>query len=417
MQEKLSFNPKQEYLISLFKNDKLKRINILQGSVRSGKTWISLILWAFWLATMPADGLYLMSAKNLTTLKRNCLLPLQELVGEDNFTFSMSLKEGRLFGRRVLLEGANDARAEGKIRGITLAGAYFDELTLCPEDFFTQLLARLSVKGAKLIATTNPDRPTHWLKEKYIDKAEDLDVLDLKFSFTDNPTLDKVYMESLKKEYQGVYYERFILGKWVVAEGAIYRIFSDDTQKYQISRDELPKLSYINIGVDFGGNGSSHAFVATGITGDFGKVIVLKSEKRKATGMTPNELYVKFYRFCESVLDSYGFIDHVYADSAEQTLINGMRTELKSLKLVVRNARKNPIVDRIRLTLSLMGSDRFYYIPSDCQTLEKALCDAVYDSKKLDDTRLDDGTSDIDTLDAYEYSVERWMSTLIKRGD
>lgn len=131
---------------------------------------------------MPQDKLYLMCAKSLTTLKRNCLILLQELVGERNFTFSIPAKEGYLFGRRILFEGANDARSESKIRGMTLQGAYCDELTQFPEDFFAMLLSRLRLPGAKLIATTNPDHPKHWLMERYIERSDELDFLDVKFT-------------------------------------------------------------------------------------------------------------------------------------------------------------------------------------------------------------------------------------------
>ena len=155
------YTQKQRTLMNLWKQNKLRRLNILEGSVSSGKTWISLVLWAFWVATMPQDKLYLMCGKSLTTLKRNCLIPLEELVGSSNFTFSLAAKEGYLFGRRMLLEGGNDARSESKIRGLTLQGAYCDELTLFPRDFFVMLLSRLRVPGAKLIATTNPDSPQH----------------------------------------------------------------------------------------------------------------------------------------------------------------------------------------------------------------------------------------------------------------
>ena len=160
------YTPKQQDLMSLWKRGELRRLNLLEGAVSSGKTWISLVLWAFWVASMPEDKRYLMCAKSLTTLKRNCLLLLQELVGESNFAFSTSSKEGLLFGRRVLLEGASDARAESKIRGLTLQGAYCDELTQFPEDFFSMLLSRLRLPGAKLIATTNPDNPGHWLMQR-----------------------------------------------------------------------------------------------------------------------------------------------------------------------------------------------------------------------------------------------------------
>ena len=208
--------------MALWQTNQLKRINLLEGSVSSGKTWISLVLWAFWVKTMPENAPYMMCAKSLTTLKRNCLLLLQDLVGEDNFTFSLSAKEGKLFGRKIFLEGANDARSEAKIRGLTLQGAYCDELTQFPRDFFTMLLSRLRLPEAKIIATTNPDSPSHWLKTEYIDRAEQLNFLDVKFLLDDNSTLPEDYVENIKNEYVGVFYERFILGRWVVAEGAIY---------------------------------------------------------------------------------------------------------------------------------------------------------------------------------------------------
>lgn len=211
----------------LWQTNRLKRINLLEGSVRSGKTWVSLVLWAFWVKTMPKNGLYLMAAKSLTTLKRNCLLPLQDMVGESNFKFSTVRKEGRLFDHQIILEGANDIRSEGKIRGVTLHGAYCDELTQLPEDFFAMLLSRLSEPGAKLIATTNPDSPSHWLKTKYIDRAEELDFLDYKFLIDDNTTLPREYVENIKKEYTGVFFDRFILGNWTMAEGMIYPMYKE----------------------------------------------------------------------------------------------------------------------------------------------------------------------------------------------
>lgn len=211
--------------MELWRTKKLQRINLLEGSASSGKTWISLVCWGFWLATMPQNQLYLMCGKSLTTLKRNCLIPLEAMFGQSNFSFSTSAKEAYLFGRRILLEGANDARSEGKIRGLTLQGAYCDELTLFPKDFFVMLLSRLRVPGAKLIATTNPDSPQHWLKREYIDRMAELDMLTMRFLLEDNTTLDPQYVAAVKAEYTGVFYRRFILGEWCVAEGLIYPMF------------------------------------------------------------------------------------------------------------------------------------------------------------------------------------------------
>jgi PBSX family phage terminase large subunit len=230
------YTQKQLELMRLWQENKLKRINLLEGSVSSGKTWVSLVLWAFLVKTSPEDKQYLMCAKSLTTLKRNCLLLLQELVGERNFTFSLSSKEGRLFGRKIFFEGANDSRSEAKIRGMTLQAAYCDELTQFPEDFYTMLLSRLRLPNAKIIATTNPDNPLHWLKVNYIDREDELDLLDVKFLLEDNDKLPPDYIENIKKEYTGVFYDRFILGNWVAAEGLIYPM-------YEMALEEPPKAT------------------------------------------------------------------------------------------------------------------------------------------------------------------------------
>lgn len=259
------YTKKQRDLMRLWQRDELKRINILEGSVSSGKTWISLVMWAFWVKTMPntPDSLYLMSARSLTTLKRNCLLLLQSLVGKKNFTFSISSKEGWLFGRHILLEGANDAQAESKIRGLTLQGAYVDEATKVPYDFWVMLLSRLRKLGAKLFATTNPDAPGHWLKKNYIDRADELDLLDIKFTIDDNTTLPKDYVENIKKEYTGVFYARFINGEWVLAEGIIYPM-------YQNAICDAPQgdFSQYCLSIDYG---TMNAFSA-GLWGKYGDI-------------------------------------------------------------------------------------------------------------------------------------------------
>ncbi len=221
------YSEKQKQLLRLFKQKELRRINILHGSVRSGKTWISLVLWAFWMLTMPEDAAYLMVAKTLTSLRRNCLDLLETLVGKSNFSYSLAAKQAVLFGRTVYLEGVNDARAESKIRGMTLQGAYCDELTLFTQDFFTMLLSRLSMPEAKLFGTTNPDSPNHWLKSEYLDRSQELDLMEMRFTINDNEFLDPEYVRQLKREYTGVFYERFILGNWVIAEGLVYSMFSE----------------------------------------------------------------------------------------------------------------------------------------------------------------------------------------------
>lgn len=412
----IEFNPKQAELIRRLKTNTLARINILEGAVRSGKTWISLIVFALWVATMPKDATFLMVAKTLTSLKRNCLELLQSLVGEDNFSYNLSQKQGTLFGRTVYLEGVNDVRAEGKIRGMTLTGAYCDELTLFTEDFFSMLLSRLSMPGAKLFGSTNPDSPMHWLNVKYLKRAAELDMLVIKFSILDNTTLDPAYVEALKQEYTGVFYKRFIAGLWVVADGACYPQFADKPENYIV--DALPEgANFISIGVDFGGNRSLTTFVATAVHGDFDALTVVKDyhiEGRKGE-IDADRVNREFIKFVEELRTEYNVpVRYVFADSEAQYLINGMRKAAQHLGLSIGDSKKVEVVQRIICTNSLLNTGRFK-VMRNCQLVKDGLMGAVWSPKAAEkgkDERLDDFTSDIDILDATEYSFERFITRL-----
>ncbi|MFA7637228.1 MAG: PBSX family phage terminase large subunit [Monoglobales bacterium] len=402
------YTEKQRGLIKKWQEGGLARINLLSGSVRSGKTWISLVLWAFWVASESKNGTFLMSSKTLSSLERNALSLLQNLVGTQNFTYSLSKKEGRLFGRKVYFEGANDSRSEGKIRGMTLSGAYCDELTLFNESFFVMLLSRLSEKDAKLFATTNPDSPNHWLKKNYIDRADSLDMLVETFLLEDNTFLDSEYVESLKKEYTGVYYDRFILGMWKAAEGVIYRSFADSPDQYVLEDIPPDKISFATIGVDFGGNKSAHAFVCSGFTLNMDKIVVLDEFYIKEQ-ISPKKLEDYFTEFVLKCSSKYKIFD-VYCDNAETTLIGGLSNAAieNRLGVDVRKARKNSVNERIRFVCSMMSHGKFFVL-KNCSHLIEALSSAIWDSSQNSDKRLDNGSINIDSLDAMEYSIEPYM--------
>ena len=219
------------------------RINLLEGSVRSGKTWISLVAWALFVASMPRDAEFLMVGKTLSTLSRNCLGLLQQL--EPTFVYRKTSKLASLYGRKIWLEGADNESSENKIRGMTLAGAYFDELTLIPEGFYYMTLSRLSYKGAKLFATTNPDAPTHYVYTDIIEN-DNIDRVVTKFLIRDNTFLEPEYIEELEREYLAVpaSYQRYVLGEWVLAEGLVYPHYNNTVptedrkyERYMVSMD------------------------------------------------------------------------------------------------------------------------------------------------------------------------------------
>lgn len=228
------------------------RVNIWEGSVRSGKTIASLVAWLRFIANdAPVQGRLFMIGKTKDTLYRNVLTVIEELVGpnDPSFRYTKGANTAIIFGREVDILGANDAQAESKIRGATLAGAYVDEATLLPGlGFWTQLLSRMSLAGARLFATTNPDGPMHWFKTEVLDRATDLGYATWHFLLEDNPSLDPVYVEQIKRENTGIWHQRNILGLWVLAEGVIWSMWNEDT--HVVPR--LPRLNLCTMAIDYG---------------------------------------------------------------------------------------------------------------------------------------------------------------------
>jgi len=189
-----------------------------------------------------------MCGRTEPTIKRNIIRPLYELIGED-LVYHSGKGEVSLWGRTIDVVGANDERAEAKIRGSEYAGALLDEVTILPENFVKMLFSRLSVPGAQLFGSTNPDSPFHWLKTEYIDRQDTLNIKVFSFSIEDNPSLTQEYKNDLKKEYQGLWFDRYIEGKWVLAEGAIFDFFTESMHCI----DHPPgNATYYICGIDYG---------------------------------------------------------------------------------------------------------------------------------------------------------------------
>jgi PBSX family phage terminase large subunit len=231
------------------------RITIWSGAVRSGKTVASILAFYGAVRRAPDSGLILICGRTLQTIERNIIEPMQDpavfgaLAGEVHHTRGSNIAV--ILGRTVHLIGASDVRAEGKLRGLTACLALVDEATLLPESFWTQLLARLSVPGARCLATTNPDSPSHYLKAKYIDRQNELDLESWHFTLDDNPSLAPEYVTAIKTEFTGLFYLRNINGAWVAADGAIYDSFDPD--RHVVPWAELPDMQwYVGVGVDHG---------------------------------------------------------------------------------------------------------------------------------------------------------------------
>lgn len=394
------------------------RWNFSIGATRSGKTYLDYFKIPRRLQQYRnAEGLIALVGNTQTTLERNVLEPMRQIWGDQLIGSINSRNTVPMFGQYVHALGADNKKAIDKIRGIGLKYCYGDEVPTWAPGVFEMLMSRLDKPGACFDGTGNPASPTHPLKT-FLDR-EDIDLALTTWTLDDNTFLDPAFMASLKSEYAGtVLYDRYILGRWVAAEGAIYRAFSDSLNDFLI--DEIPKEQQgdylgLSIGIDFGGNKSGHAFNASAISKDIRRVVTV-NDHRKTGILTPDELNKDFMKFAISLMAEGWRIIEINADSAEQVLIAGLNSYLRKngVPLVVKNAKKGAIIDRIRLYTSLMGSRR-YKVYRRCKNTIEAFQTAVWNEKSQEDKRLDDGTSNIDTLDAQEYSTETWQHVLMAR--
>lgn len=243
-------------------------VNLWHGSIRAGKTWASTLAWLDFIARRaPSRGELFMIGKTRDTLERNVLRPLIDDWGPDAdkiIKFTPGANSAAILGRRVDILGANDARAETRIRGATVAGAYVDEGSLLPDEgYWNQLRGRMSLEGAAAFVTTNPDNPFHWLKVGPIDKADEYGFRVWHFDLDDNPGLSESFKEQIRRENTGVFYKRNIEGLWVIAEGVIYDML--DLERHVVH--VLPGIVDWVVAVDPGAAGT-HAAVLLGLGTD-----------------------------------------------------------------------------------------------------------------------------------------------------
>lgn len=215
-------------------------INILEGTVRSSKTWTMIPKILFGLNQYNVKGMRIIFGPTKDTVFDNILTDLFDFVGTDNYSYNRQNGELELYGVRWKVIGAKDEGSEKVIRGKTVGIAYGDELVLIPESFMKMMLTRMSPEGARFYGTTNPDSPFHYLKTDFLDNDEMRERGDLwseHFDLDDNLSLSPAKRKQYEAMYTGVFKDRYIKGLWVMAEGAIYKdswsddlLYDDDTR-------------------------------------------------------------------------------------------------------------------------------------------------------------------------------------------
>lgn len=377
------------------------RLNLWEGSVRSGKTVASILAWLYFMATGP-EGELMMVGRTERTLKRNVLDPIYEYLGAADCRVVQGIGEAWIMGRRVYLAGANDARSEMKIRGVTLAGAYCDEVTTYPESFWTMLLSRLSLPGAKLFGTTNPDSPYHWLKTDYLDRRNDAD-MDMgvwHFTIDDNPYLDPDYVRAIKAEYTGLWYQRYIQGLWVLAEGAVYDMWREDVHVW----DAPPVVAReYYVAVDYG-TANPTAFLLFGVSGDqcWAEREYFYDSSRTGRQKSDSEFLLDMTAFLGGIKPRSIFVDPSAASFKRELRRNGFG--------MVQDA-DNDVLTGIRTQATMLAEGR-YHVLRCCKETIKEYGGYVWDAKAQEKGQDRPMKQSDHTKDAERY----FLQTVFGRG-
>ena len=389
-----------------------RRWNVKYGATRSGKTYLDYYVIPKRIRNVTGkQGLIVILGNTKGTLQRNVIEPLQDIWGTELVSDIKSDNTAFLFGEKAYCLGADNIKHVNKIRGASFKYCYGDEVATWNEEVFQMLKSRLDKPYSKFDGTCNPEGPSHWFK-KFLDG--NADIYQQKYTLYDNPFLAKEVLQNLETEYRGtVFFDRYILGDWKAAEGTIYMLFADETEKFLVNKVN-EQLAIVTIGVDYGAGKSKIKFVASGITYNFRNVYVL--DEMDLSGVyDPEQIYEKFIEFYKRVYDKYDKCQYAFCDygALGNVITLGLirRCQKERLPVQVVDCSKGLINDRIFLSSTLMAQRRFFILRKNT-IITKAFQDALWNDNKPDE-RLDDGTTDIDSLDAFEYSINSFYENLI----
>lgn len=347
---------------------------IADGAIRSGKTVsmsLSYVLWAM----ESFDGQnFGMCGKTIGSFRRNVLFWLKLMLVSRGYRVTDQRADNLIVVQKgdvmnyFYIFGGKDERSQDLIQGITLAGCFFDEVALMPQSFVNQATGRCSVDGSKYWFNCNPDGPFHWFKVEWIDKQVDKNILYLHFTMDDNLSLSERVKERYRKMYSGIFFKRYILGLWVVAEGVIYSMF--DTTKH-IKEIVANKTGEYYISIDYGTQNAT-VFLLWLKTKDGSYCIkeYYYSGRDKGIQKTDSE----FADDLEAFTIDYK-IRRVVVDPSAASFI----AELKKRGFNIKKA-KNDVLDGIRYTASLLNDSKIYF-SNECVNTIKEFNSYVWDEK------------------------------------
>ena len=415
----MQLSPKQKE----FWNQPFHRWNIKHGATRTGKTYLDFFMIPRRIRERAGkEGLVVQIGNTKGTLQRNVIDPMIELYGTGLVSPIRSDNTAMMFGEKVYCLGADTKKHVNRLRGASIKYCYGDEVVTWEEEVFEMLKSRLDKEYSTFDGTCNPKDPDHWFK-KFIDS--DADIFSQSYCIDDNPFLPEAVREALKHEHKGVFYDRYILGLWTVAEGLIFPYYAENPDKWDWKieidadgREKLPYWSHLNIGIDFGGNGSATRMCAVGFSNGWRDLYVLDEVGLPITSAIDAEgIAQAFLRFYKRVSEAYGRVDYVFGDSASPTMINTLVSAARSAGMPWRNitgVTKNAVEDRPVTIDRMLNTGRLRIHPR-CVDLKRALSSLRWDEndpRKPEDKNIGNIN---DVYDAFCYS---WLTytDFIDRG-
>lgn len=375
---------------------------IADGSIRSGKTVSMVDSFIMWAQTCFRGEAFIIAGRSVGSLKRNILRPLFQILNAKGIIYEYNRSENiiRVGSNTFYCFGASNEASQDVLQGLTAAGALADEAALFPQSFINQMIGRCSVEGSKVWMNCNPDSPYHHIKTDFIDKAEEKKILHLHFTLDDNLSLSEKVKERYKRMYSGLWYKRFILGLWVMAEGIIYDMFSE--RNVYSDRLGLRGRSRRYIAIDYG---TSNPMVFLDILDDGDRIWVDReyyySGREKGIQKTDTEYLEDFKAF---VGDEYP--DMVLIDPSAASF----KTLLRREGFRVKEA-DNEVNDGIRMVGMMLQTGKLL-IHDSCEMMKKEFASYVWDEKAAVERGVEQPVKQNDhTMDALRYFIK----TMIKK--
>ncbi|WP_025684561.1 PBSX family phage terminase large subunit [Paenibacillus maysiensis] len=374
---------------------------IADGAIRSGKTLSMSFSYVVWAMSTFDQHNFGMAGKTIGSFRRNVLFWLKLMLRSrgyrvhdartDNLvTISKDGKENYFY-----IFGGKDESSQDLIQGITLAGMFFDEVALMPESFVNQATGRCSVDGSKFWFNCNPDGPYHWFKTGWIDKVTEKSLLHLHFTMEDNLSLSERIKARYRAMYSGVFFKRYILGLWAMAEGVIYDMFDEDISVKK--PEELPQeFSKYYVGVDYGHTNAT-VFL---LFGQQDKKLYLIKEYYHSdvtSSKAPSDYARDFLEFIAGIDN----IKKIFIDPSAK----GFITELKKMGVRRIEEADNDVLPGIE-SVAVSIKEEELFVSSQCRETIKEFFSYIWDAKASQDRGEDKPIKKHDhAMDALRYVV------------